>query len=260
MEHLNCLNCDTQLSGKFCSNCGQKADTHRITFKHFIMHDVLHGVWHFEKGMLFTAKQALLRPGKAALDYIAGKRIRYYNVFYFILLLIGLNIFINHYFEQILESYNTHTTENKGIAKSLEIFMENYKKVVTFAMVPLFAFNSWLLFRRKKLNFSEHTIVAGIIFLGILLINTFSSIINFSTFSDSLQTVSSINSFIAPLLLITYMIFGYYTTFISVYSKFGFSLRIFLFMILFFIELFTAIVLLIGFLSNWDFPSLTYHT
>ncbi|ESU25140.1 hypothetical protein FEDK69T_01070 [Flavobacterium enshiense DK69] len=52
MHHTNCLNCDTSLSGKFCSNCGQKTDTHRITFKHFIMHDVLHGVWHFESDIL----------------------------------------------------------------------------------------------------------------------------------------------------------------------------------------------------------------
>src|SRR5690606_21269807 len=81
MRSTNCLNCGKQLTDKFCSGCGQKSDTHRISFKHFIAHDVLHGTFHIEKGILFTAKEALVRPGKAALDYIAGKRIKYYNVF-----------------------------------------------------------------------------------------------------------------------------------------------------------------------------------
>lgn len=79
------MNCSEPVSKKFCPNCGQKTDTHRITFKHFILHDILHGVWHFERGILFTLKEAIIRPGNAALDYISGKRVRYYNVFYLIL-------------------------------------------------------------------------------------------------------------------------------------------------------------------------------
>lgn len=73
MTKKYCLNCDKVLTDQFCSGCGQKADTHRISFKNFISHDVLHGTFHLEKGMLFTAKQALVRPGQAALDYISGK-------------------------------------------------------------------------------------------------------------------------------------------------------------------------------------------
>lgn len=37
---------------------------------------------HLDKGIFFTTKQALVRPVKAALDYIAGKRKSYYNVFF----------------------------------------------------------------------------------------------------------------------------------------------------------------------------------
>ena len=82
MSHTtSCLNCNENLIGKFCYNCGQKSDTHRITLKHFIFHDVLHGVWHIEKGIIFTIKESKTRPGKAALDYISGKRMRYHNFF-----------------------------------------------------------------------------------------------------------------------------------------------------------------------------------
>ena len=90
MTNTNCLNCGKELTDKYCSGCGQKADTHRITFKNFLFHDLLHGNFHIERGILFAAKEALIRPGKAALDYISGKRKRYYNVFYLILLTFGV--------------------------------------------------------------------------------------------------------------------------------------------------------------------------
>ncbi len=84
------LNCGKKLTDTYCAGCGQKADTHRISFRHFISHDLLHGTFHLEKGIFFTAKEALIRSGKAALDYISGKRIRYYNVFLLVLMTIGL--------------------------------------------------------------------------------------------------------------------------------------------------------------------------
>lgn len=97
MSSKNCLNCGHELVHKFCAYCGQKADTHHITVKHFITHDLAHGVFHLDKGILFTIKEAFTRPGKAALDYINAKRISYYNIFYLILLLVGLNLLVQHY-------------------------------------------------------------------------------------------------------------------------------------------------------------------
>ena len=73
MQYNYCLNCNFTIDNKFCPSCGQKTDTHRIVIKHFVMHDLLHGVWHLEKGILFTLKETITRPGQAALDYIKGK-------------------------------------------------------------------------------------------------------------------------------------------------------------------------------------------
>src|SRR5690606_2344353 len=90
------------------------ADTHRITFKNFIFHDVLHGTFHIERGILFTTKQALIRPGKAALDYISGKRRRYYNVFYLILITIGLIIFLRHFNDVLDVSQGQQVVKDKA--------------------------------------------------------------------------------------------------------------------------------------------------
>ncbi len=166
MPSDSCLNCGVQTVGKYCSNCGQKTQTHRITLKHFLTHDLMHGLWHLDRGILFTIKEAIVRPGQAALDYIAGKRIRYYNVFYLSLLLIALNVILWHLADMILGEAKPKEN-NSEIAQ----FMGQYIKVMTLTLVPLFAINGWVIFRRLRLNLPEHFILGGITLVGILCIS-----------------------------------------------------------------------------------------
>lgn len=159
MSSNNCLNCGKKLTDKFCSGCGQKADTHRISFKNFIFHDVLHGTFHIEKGMLFTAKQALLRPGKAALDYIIGKRISYYNIFYLILITAGLMLFVRHFYSQLEASHENIVEAKQFIneaSKKFDALISQKSKFIIFLFIPFGALNSFILFRKKK-NKSERT-------------------------------------------------------------------------------------------------------
>lgn len=164
MENKFCLNCSHEITKNFCANCGQKADTHRITFTHFIAHDFLHGVFHLERGILFTMKQAVVRPGKAALDYIDGKRIRYYNVFYLSLILIGLALVISHTGGDNVKMKGGDAGSEEYIA-----FFSNNVKFILLGFVPLLAINAKLLFRKLKLNIAEHFIVAGFTFVGVLI-------------------------------------------------------------------------------------------
>ncbi|MGH2665172.1 DUF3667 domain-containing protein [Flavobacterium sp.] len=261
MSHsTRCLNCDAIASNVFCSHCGQKTDTHRITLKHFVFHDILHGVWHFEKGILFTIKEALVRPGNAALDYIAGKRIRYYNVFYLALILLGLNIFLTHYYDSLSEVYENPISDVKNNAAGMKIasFMSKYAKAILFSFVPLFALKSTLLFRRRKLNLSEHFIVAGMIFLGIVLITVVGTLFSFFDFTY-FDSISEVAEFVFSLLILFYVIYSYYAAFKSDYSVWGFSWRMLLFLLFIIVELFLFFVLLFGFVTHWKFGSINYH-
>lgn len=164
MNAANCLNCSQILVGKYCHNCGQTAATHRITTKHFITHDLVHGVWHIDKGILFTLKETFIRPGYAALDYISGKRIRYYNIFYLILIVVGFLILAGG----IKGSDKIISHKNPDIAlvmKALDAAVR-YFKFILFGLVPVLALNSYVLFRRLKLNYAENLIVAGFGLLG----------------------------------------------------------------------------------------------
>lgn len=252
MSHSStCLNCDQKILGNFCYDCGQKADTHRINLKHFIFHDILHGVWHFEKGILFTIKEALIRPGKAALDYISGKRIKYYNVFYLILILIGLNIFLNHYYNVFSHIYLNTALEPENAYKSkIDAFLHNNAKLLIFSFVPLFAINSFLIFRKKRLNFSEHFIIAGMIYLGVILIVTFGELTGFLDFFRYVSFLSDILTYVIPLSVILYVTFGYYNAFKTDYSKRRFFLKIISFFTLLLFEIGALVVLLIKCYGN----------
>ena len=70
-----CLNCDTQLMGAHCHNCGQRAHIHR-SLRGF-MHDLMHGVLHFEGKFWRTMPLLIWRPGKVMREYIDGKRAKY---------------------------------------------------------------------------------------------------------------------------------------------------------------------------------------
>jgi hypothetical protein len=177
MNNTKCLNCDASLEGKFCPNCGQKADSHRITIKHFLMHDILHGVWHFENKILFTIKQSVVRPGYAAIEYIQGKRIRYYNVFYITALLLGLTLFLSHYcdiyYDKVFHIPEDHTFDK------FDLVISKYQKIIALCFIPFAAINSYLLFRRVKLNFPEHIIIAGFAFLGVVVLGMLYVLLSF---------------------------------------------------------------------------------
>lgn len=210
MENTNCLNCNTVSAGKFCTNCGQQSNTHRITVKHFLMHDILHGVWHFENKILYTIKQSVFRPGYAAIEYIQGKRIRFYNVFYITALLLGISLFLSHYSE-IYYNKVFHITPNVSSDK-LELMINKYQKIISLCFIPFTAINSYFLFRRSKLNFPEHVIIAGFSFLGVVVVSLIIIIIEF--LKPILETRSlDFLAYTTPFIFLTFFSITYYQAF-----------------------------------------------
>ncbi|WP_296677058.1 DUF3667 domain-containing protein [Novosphingobium sp.] len=70
-----CLNCGTALVGSHCHSCGQAAHVHK-TIGAFL-HDLLHGVFHFEGKIWRTLPLLAWRPGKLTREYIDGRRASY---------------------------------------------------------------------------------------------------------------------------------------------------------------------------------------
>ena len=87
-----CKNCEASFEGKFCSNCSQTADIHRVTLKHFF-HELFHAMTHTDKGILLLAKALLTRPGHVAREYLDGKRKKYFNPLSFLVITAAISAF-----------------------------------------------------------------------------------------------------------------------------------------------------------------------
>lgn len=74
-----CPNCESPLAGEnFCPECGQKNDTRRFTFWHFISESVSHFL-AFDGRFFTTFKKIISRPGLVPKEFIKGKRMKYMN-------------------------------------------------------------------------------------------------------------------------------------------------------------------------------------
>ena len=207
----NCLNCSAALVGSYCHVCGQSAHTHRMSFKHFVLHDVAHGIFHLEKGIIYTLKQVLTRPGKAAREYLAGRRVGYFNLLTLLLMCAALYI----YSQGTLE-----TVELKGTRLgSVVNFFGHYVKWIILCSGFVFSFSTCLLFRRAHLNYTEHLILNGFLLAGVLLINSLESLL-----INLLKTEDS--GLIPAMLTGIYVSWGYWGAFRQDYSLSGWFFRI----------------------------------
>jgi len=158
-HHENqCLNCGAPLSAAFCAACGQKASTHRFSLAHIFSHDMIHGIFHLDKGFLFTAKELLVRPGRMTSAYIAGSRNRYFNYFTFLLLLVAVNHFIitsSHF--KLSDLYGT--PENRSRIDQLQLYLVEHYRQLLLVTIPVFSAFSFLVFRKARMNFAEHLVM-----------------------------------------------------------------------------------------------------
>lgn len=70
-----CLNCGAQVTGAYCSACGQRLHLHRTLTS--IGHDILHGAFHFEGKLWRTLPELFFRPGRLTRRYIDGERAKF---------------------------------------------------------------------------------------------------------------------------------------------------------------------------------------
>lgn len=82
VKGLECLNCSQPLRGdeNFCSYCGQKNSTKKLSFSVFI-NNVFNGFFSYDSRFWTTFIPLLTKPGKVSKDYVQGKRARFVNPF-----------------------------------------------------------------------------------------------------------------------------------------------------------------------------------
>jgi hypothetical protein len=180
LDSTRCANCDRAIDGtdqKFCPSCGQPTPMHRIDW-HFLGHELEHSVLHMDRGIFYSLKNLILRPGHFIRDYIEGRRARHVKPLMLIMILAAAMVFFAKYFLDgdavglgISAGGTTAAGTKMGdqfdptrLANAFQVVHEwmnrNYA-AVTLMLLPLEAVAFKLAFRRVgNLNYPEWLVIA----------------------------------------------------------------------------------------------------
>jgi hypothetical protein len=160
-----CLNCNSNLTGDFCSSCGQSAEVHRIN-SHFLWHDIQHGFLHFDKGVLYTFKELFLKPGHSIREFIEGKRVKHFKPISLVILLAGIYGFLSHYFNINILSNNFQISgtgekviELKNTLNNVGEWTAQHYSLLSLIQIPFFSIATYIAFRKNGYNFMEHIVL-----------------------------------------------------------------------------------------------------
>jgi len=155
---VTCKNCGQTYSGHFCNNCGQPAATHKLNL-HFIWHDIQHGFFHFDSGVLYTAKELYTKPGKSIREFIEGKRVKHFKPISLVIILATLYGVLRHLFHfSILDK--KAVSEIQGIEyETINEWISHHYYWIILLSIPMFSLASYVVFRKQGYNFIEHIVL-----------------------------------------------------------------------------------------------------
>ncbi|MDN3677909.1 DUF3667 domain-containing protein [Flavobacterium paronense] len=163
MQYQLCQNCETKTEGNFCSNCGQKTNTIRLNW-HYLKDEINYTFLHVNKGLIYTAKQLLVRPGHTVREFIDGKRIKHYKPVLLLFVIAGINGILMHYIP--IEEFINNKSSNGVIAgKQVQItklvfdWLSKHYSLYEIIVLPIYAFCSWLAFKKYGYNYIENIII-----------------------------------------------------------------------------------------------------
>ena len=173
-----CRNCNQHLllNQKFCHECGQRTDTHRINF-HYFLHELPHNIFHVDGGIIFTLKELFTRPGHTIREYLDGKRQPHFKPVMLVLIMGSVCALIQYLLKNKSQSKIADqkifqgNLKGSGLSKYVDFegLFSYFKQIVEWLsshfaftvllMLPIAAFGFFLGFRKYKLNYPEWVVV-----------------------------------------------------------------------------------------------------
>jgi hypothetical protein len=163
---MTCKNCGEEISGDFCSNCGQKTKVDRINAK-YILSEIPNTFLQIDTGLFFTIKEFFIRPGNSIRDYLEGKRKNYIRPLSYVLLLSTFYALVANLVSEttFLGEVVLGMAEGGSSAKSdpvlstvLQWIAENHA-YSTVLFLPFFSISSLIAFKKYRYNFFEHFVI-----------------------------------------------------------------------------------------------------
>lgn len=184
-----CKNCGGEAEKNYCPNCGQSVRLKRID-GHYLQHEIEH-VLHFEKGIFYTVRELLIRPGQNIRDFLKGERSRLVKPVIFIIITSLIYSIITHFFH-IDDGYIKIEEANKTSITIINNWIRTHYGYSNVLMGICIALWLKLFFRKSDYNFFEILILLCFVMGTGMLLLAFSSLIEGITKVPLLQIVSKL--------------------------------------------------------------------
>jgi hypothetical protein len=161
----DCLNCGHPVPDRFCGRCGQDAHhTHRLNMAH-MLHDIPHSVWHVDKGIIYSLRTIITRPGTTIRAYLAGQRVDHFRPLSLLLVVTGTFAFLSSllHIDMFPPRDPAMSEEMYQMQKGLTEMMAKYMSWVYVGLVPVIAGFARLFLRRGGYNYAECLVIAAFI-------------------------------------------------------------------------------------------------
>jgi hypothetical protein len=189
---MNCKNCSTKINQNYCPDCGQPTKLKRIDGQYILSE--IGSVLNFDKGILFTIRELLLRPGQSVRKFVSDDRNRLVKPIIFIIITSLIYSLINHFFH-IEDSYVKFEEAKQSTTGYIFKWIQDHYGYANIIMGIFIAFWTKLLFRKYNYNFFEILILLCFV-MGIgMLIYSFFSLFQ-GLFQIDLMQISGILSFL----------------------------------------------------------------
>ena len=163
---MTCKNCGTEVTGNYCSHCGQRTDVDRLTMSSFVR-EVSTTLIKVDRGFFYSLSQLFIRPGHSIREYLAGKRKPHFKpiaytltlstLYFFLSKLVESEVIFSEFILGIVSGIDRSATPSPHL-KWLDWFIQNYA-YTTLMLLPLYSAISWVAFIGAKNNYLEHVVL-----------------------------------------------------------------------------------------------------
>lgn len=177
LDSGRCANCDRAIAGgdqKFCPACGQPTPAHRIDW-HFLGHELEHSVLHMDRGIFYSLKELMLRPGHLMRDYLEGRRARQVKPLLLLMISAAAVLLLGKY---LLDGDIVGASMQAGLSQSgadasvdpamlastfttVKDWLNAHLTAYTLLCLPVEAAAFWFAFRGRGLNYPEWLVISS---------------------------------------------------------------------------------------------------
>lgn len=159
---MNCLNCRNPLDRtmQYCYSCGAPVVKRRLTVRS-LLDDALNRFFNLERGFFRTFIDLTVKPEEVILGYIQGVRKRYVTPVSYLTLAVFLSGIILLVMARVRDriDFSLVFGESAPTQEKIMNSVGDLQALFLFMYIPVGALASFLMFPKRRLNFSERSVL-----------------------------------------------------------------------------------------------------